>query len=40
MRRRVFQFPWRTTAQIDRDVEAASADSPKKLESFAAKRAG
>ena len=26
--------------QIDRDVEAASADSPKKLESFAAKRAG
>ena len=26
--------------QIDRDVEAAAADSPKKLESFAAKRAG
>ncbi len=26
--------------QIDRDVEAASADSPKKLESFVAKRAG
>jgi [acyl-carrier-protein] S-malonyltransferase len=26
--------------QIDRDVEAAAADSPKKLESFVAKRAG
>jgi [acyl-carrier-protein] S-malonyltransferase len=26
--------------QIDRDVEAAAADSPKKLESFSAKRAG
>ena len=26
--------------QIERDVEAAAADSPKRLENFAAKRAG